>query len=152
MSNQHRSAPAVRQHPAKGVQCATKTSRHRGRLILQLTHDTPLLKSFSLPHGDRKGRHYYITGTRRSIVVASPCGRHAIVSYPIIQLCPSSCYNAAKCPVVQKSWLQRASHMYTQILSFCLGALGIIGTAALVTTTAIIMYYYRGTRLWSFRW
>ena len=42
--------------------------------------------------------------------------------------------------------------MYTQILSFCLGALGIIGTAALVTATAIIMYYYRGTRLWSFRW
>ncbi len=42
--------------------------------------------------------------------------------------------------------------MSTQILSLCLDALGIIGTAALVIMTSIVTWRYRGTRLWSFRW
>ncbi len=42
--------------------------------------------------------------------------------------------------------------MNTHILSLFLGVLGIIGTATLVTIAGIVMWQYRGTRLWSFRW
>ena len=42
--------------------------------------------------------------------------------------------------------------MATSILSLCLGALGIIGTAILATSACLVMWHYRGTRLWSFRW
>src|SRR5947207_8378980 len=42
--------------------------------------------------------------------------------------------------------------MYTQILSFCLGTLGILGTATLLIFTALVMWNYRDTRLQSFRW
>jgi hypothetical protein len=42
--------------------------------------------------------------------------------------------------------------MFTAILSLCLLVLGIIGTAILVTITATVMWYYRGSRAWSFRW
>ncbi|MFL5665490.1 MAG: hypothetical protein ACJ8BW_29715 [Ktedonobacteraceae bacterium] len=42
--------------------------------------------------------------------------------------------------------------MYTQILSLCLGILGITGTLSLVAIAFILLWYYRGTRFWSFRW
>ncbi|MFL5625598.1 MAG: hypothetical protein ACJ788_08380 [Ktedonobacteraceae bacterium] len=42
--------------------------------------------------------------------------------------------------------------MYTQILMFCLSILGIIGIGALVTTGVLLLWYYRGTSFWSFRW
>ena len=42
--------------------------------------------------------------------------------------------------------------MDSSFLSLCLGILGIGGTLALVIITAIVMWKYRGTRLWSFRW
>jgi len=42
--------------------------------------------------------------------------------------------------------------MNTHILSLLLSALGIVGTATLVTIAGIVMWQYRGTRLWSFRW
>jgi hypothetical protein len=42
--------------------------------------------------------------------------------------------------------------MSTQIFLLCLGALGISGTAALVTLTVVVIWHYRGSRLWSFRW
>jgi hypothetical protein len=42
--------------------------------------------------------------------------------------------------------------MATSILSLCLGALGIIGTAILATSAGLVMWHYRGTRIWGFRW
>lgn len=42
--------------------------------------------------------------------------------------------------------------MYTTILLFCLGALGIIGTLILVAGTATVLWQYHDARLWSFRW
>ncbi len=42
--------------------------------------------------------------------------------------------------------------MYTQILTLCLGIFGIIGIAALVTIGVLLLWYYRDTRFWSFRW
>jgi len=42
--------------------------------------------------------------------------------------------------------------MATFILSLCLGGLGIIGTATLATSAAIVLWHYRYTRQWSFRW
>lgn len=42
--------------------------------------------------------------------------------------------------------------MNTHILSICLLVLGILGTLALVASTALVMWYYRRTRVWSFRW
>ena len=47
---------------------------------------------------------------------------------------------------------QRANRMATTILSLCLGALGIIGTTVLITSTGMVMWHYRGARIWSFRW
>jgi hypothetical protein len=42
--------------------------------------------------------------------------------------------------------------MATFILSLCLGALGIIGTFIFVASAGIVLWHYRGTRPWSFRW
>ena len=42
--------------------------------------------------------------------------------------------------------------MYTHILSICLAILGTIGTLALIIFTCLVMWHYRGTRIWSFRW
>jgi hypothetical protein len=42
--------------------------------------------------------------------------------------------------------------MYTQILSLCLAIIGIIGTLSLMATAFILLWFYRGTRFWSFRW
>jgi len=42
--------------------------------------------------------------------------------------------------------------MYESILSICLGTLGLIGTIILVSSAGTILWRYRGTRLWSFRW
>ena len=42
--------------------------------------------------------------------------------------------------------------MYISVLSISLAILGITGTAALVAATARTIWYYRGTRQWSFRW
>lgn len=41
--------------------------------------------------------------------------------------------------------------MATFMLSLCLGGLGIIGTAILATSAAIILWQYRDTRQWNFR-
>jgi len=48
--------------------------------------------------------------------------------------------------------IQRANRMATTILSLCLGALGIIGTAVFVTSTGMVMWHFREARIWSFRW
>ncbi len=40
----------------------------------------------------------------------------------------------------------------TSIFSLTLGVLGTIGIVALLTLTSIILYYYRGSRMGSFRW
>jgi len=42
--------------------------------------------------------------------------------------------------------------MASFILSLCLGALGIIGTSVFVASAGIVLWHYRGTRPWSFRW
>ena len=42
--------------------------------------------------------------------------------------------------------------MATFILSLCLGALGIIGTSIFVASAGIVLWHYRGTSPWSFRW
>lgn len=40
----------------------------------------------------------------------------------------------------------------TSFLSLCLGVLGIMGTTILVISACMVMWHYRGTRIWSFRW
>jgi hypothetical protein len=42
--------------------------------------------------------------------------------------------------------------MYTHILSICLAILGTMGTLALIIFTCLVIWHYRGTRIWSFRW
>lgn len=42
--------------------------------------------------------------------------------------------------------------METEFLSLVLGGLGIVGIAALLTLTCLTMWYYRGSRMGSFRW
>ncbi len=42
--------------------------------------------------------------------------------------------------------------MYTGILSSVLAALGITGITILITVAGIVLWYYRGSRTWSFRW
>ena len=42
--------------------------------------------------------------------------------------------------------------MYTHILSIYLAILGTIGTLALIIFTCLVIWHYRGTRIWSFRW
>ena len=42
--------------------------------------------------------------------------------------------------------------MYISVLSISLAIMGITGTAALVAATARIVWYYRDSRQWSFRW
>ena len=42
--------------------------------------------------------------------------------------------------------------MYISVLSISLFIVGITGTAALVAAMARIVWYYRGSRQWSFRW
>lgn len=42
--------------------------------------------------------------------------------------------------------------MDTEIISLYLGALGIIGTITLLVATALVLWYYRGIRIGSFRW
>jgi len=42
--------------------------------------------------------------------------------------------------------------MYTHILSICLAILGTIGTLELIIFTCLVIWHYRGTRIWSFRW
>jgi hypothetical protein len=42
--------------------------------------------------------------------------------------------------------------MVTQILSFYLNGLGIIGTIALVAAAALVIWRYRDSRVQSFRW
>lgn len=40
----------------------------------------------------------------------------------------------------------------TSIFSLTLGVLGTIGIVALLTLTSMILYYYRGSHMGSFRW
>ncbi len=40
----------------------------------------------------------------------------------------------------------------TSIFSLALGVLGTVGIIALLTLTGIILYFYRGSRMGSFRW
>ena len=42
--------------------------------------------------------------------------------------------------------------MDTAILTTSLGVLGILGTAVLVILAVRVMWFYRGSRQWSFRW
>ncbi|MGI9060127.1 MAG: hypothetical protein ACR2H5_16285 [Ktedonobacteraceae bacterium] len=42
--------------------------------------------------------------------------------------------------------------MNTAILTTSLGILGILGTAVLVSLAVRVMWFYRGSRQWSFRW
>src|SRR5438067_2056786 len=49
-------------------------------------------------------------------------------------------------------YIQRAKSMNTHILSLLLSALGIVGTAALVTIAGIVMWSFGGTGYWGFGW
>ncbi len=42
--------------------------------------------------------------------------------------------------------------MSEQLLSFCMDGLGIVGTIALIIFTGMVLWYYRGSRMGSFRW
>jgi hypothetical protein len=42
--------------------------------------------------------------------------------------------------------------MYISMLSISLAIVGITGAAALVAATTRVIWYYRGSRQWSFRW
>ncbi|GAC1615690.1 MAG: hypothetical protein NVS4B7_08240 [Ktedonobacteraceae bacterium] len=42
--------------------------------------------------------------------------------------------------------------MFTHILSICLQIVGALGTTVLLGTTVVVIWHYRGTRIWSFRW
>ncbi len=42
--------------------------------------------------------------------------------------------------------------MYTAVLTTYLGVLGILGTAVLMIFAVRVMWLYRGSRQWSFRW
>ena len=42
--------------------------------------------------------------------------------------------------------------MYVSVLSTSLAILGLVGTATLITVAGRVVWFYRGSRQWSFRW